>query len=223
MAPWNSRVSRAGSSAGEFPQIEDALPRDEHVVEHHDRIHLVPERADRMVRRIVRRERLATDHVDALGIDRRREVHALLGRELGPRRRHAEDLVGVGRLGPHAFRPAHDHPAGTPCRDPQGLLLGHRVVAMMHGIAEHRRDAEVVVPAIVEIARDVLGEGRVVLAQQVAHVVEPEDHRRQVLGQASRDPACPAHEALVHAPLARQVVHRSRQLVGPAHGLARAG
>jgi hypothetical protein len=163
------------------PQIEDPLPRNEHVVKHHDGIHLIPGWADRMVRGIWRRERLATDDVDAFGVHRRRKVHPLLRREVGPWRCHAEKLVGIGGLRSHSFGPAHDDSVGTPRHDPQGLLLGHRVIAMMQGVAEHRRDAEIILAAVLEIAGHVSSKGGVLLAQEVADIVEPEHHGRQVL------------------------------------------
>ena len=135
-----------------------------------------------MVRWIRRRQRLATDDVNALGVHRRRKVHILLGREVGPWRRHAEKLVGIRGLRPHSLGASHDEAAGAPSHHPQGLLLGHGVIAMMQGIAEDGRDAAVVLAAVFEIASDVVSKGRVFLAQEIANVVEPEHHRRQMLG-----------------------------------------
>ena len=205
------------------PEVEDPFPGDEDVVEHDDGVHLVPGGTDRMVRRIRRRQRLATDDVDAPGIHGRREVHALLGREVGPRRRHAEELVGIRRLRSHALGPAHDDAVGSPRHDPQGFLLGRGVVPVMEGIVEDGRDAPVVLAAGLEEVADVLGEARVLLAQEIAHVVEPDRDRGQVLGQAAGDAARPSHEALVHPPLPAEIVHRAGRQVREAHSLARRG
>src|SRR5262249_17219183 len=106
--------------------------------------------------------------------------------------------------------------------DAQGLLFGDGMTAMVQRIAEDRRDAAVVLAAGLEIMRDVLREGGILLAQEVANVVEPEHHRGQVLRQARRDAARAAYEALVHAALERQIIYRAGRQVRAAHRPARA-
>jgi hypothetical protein len=161
-----------------------------------------------MVGRVRRRQRLATDDVDALGVHGGREIDILFGGEVGPWRRHAEELVGVGRLRSHTLCSSYDHATGAPRHHPQRLLLGDGVISVVQGIAEYGRDAAVVLAAVLEVLRDVFGEGGLLPAQEVADVVEPDHHRRQMLGQPRGDAARPAYKPLVHAPLAREFVGR---------------
>ena len=57
-----------------------------------------------------------------------------------------------------------------------------RVVPVMQGIAEKGRDTAVVLAAVREVTGDAFGKDRVLLAQQVAYIVEPDGDCRQVLG-----------------------------------------
>ena len=52
----------------------------------------------------------------------------------------------------------------------------------MQGIAENGRDTAVVLAAVLEVVADVFGEGRVLRAQEIAHIIEPEHDRCQMLG-----------------------------------------
>jgi hypothetical protein len=163
------------------PEVEDALPRDEHVVEHDDGVHLIPKRAEGMVLGVGRRQRLAADEMDAVGVDRHGEVDNFLGLEVGPRRRQTEELVGVGRLRPHPPGPPHDDAVGTPLHHSQVLLIGRGVAPEMQGIAKNGGDADVVLAAGLDVVDDAGREGWVHLAQKGAHVIESDHHCGEVL------------------------------------------
>jgi hypothetical protein len=116
-----------------------------------------------------------------VGIHGRRKVHPLLRRKVGPRRGHAEELVGVRRLRPDPIGPAHDDALGSPRDDPQGFLVGHGVISVMKGIVENDRNTPVVLAAVLEVAADVFSETSVLLAQEITHVIESDRDRRQML------------------------------------------
>ena len=56
------------------------------------------------------------------------------------------------------------------------------MTAVMQGIAENGGNTAIVLATVGEVAGDVLNEGRLRRAQEVAHIIEPEHDRGEMLG-----------------------------------------
>ncbi len=156
-----------------------------------------------------------------LGVYRDREIHHLIGLEIGSWLGQAKDFIGVGRLRSHSFGPSNHDPVGPPLHHPQVFLLGFRMASVMKRIVKNRRDAQIVFAAILEVACNILREGRILFAEDVATVLQPQNNRSQMLRQTSRHAPSAAHQELVHLALPGQIFDRMGQKISEAYPLAR--
>ncbi len=150
-----------------------------------------------MVLRVRWRQGLPADELDALGVHRHREIHHLIGLKVGSgwvrqriswRRVPAFPLLWP--LSPRCHRPA--------APPPSIFLLGLRMASVMKRVVENSGDAQIVFAAILKIARNVLREGRILFAQDVTTVLQPQNNRSQVLRKTRRHASSTTHEELVH-------------------------
>ena len=152
---------------------EDVLPRHEHVVEDHDRVHLLEARAERMIEvRAAVVDALAADEAQARRVVRNGEaerVRRVFLRALQQRRGEHHDLVGDRQRREHAA--AADDDAGI------GFLLDARgeervrLLRRAHGAIGLRRNqrvrqAQIVLAQILVVANGVGAEARIGLGEK---------------------------------------------------------
>ena len=217
---------------GEVPLAgqEDALVRDEHVVEHGQGFDQVVFRADRMVIRALAREPEGTgDEPDARRVDGHGEGHGVILVFLGdrPRGQHDHFVHEGGSRGMGLGAPDHDA-VGPPFHDAHVVvgmgLLGGQAAAVSLGVGLGDGHAQVAVAAFGVVVFDAVQVFRAVLFVDLTRD-EPERKQgvRADLLDEQDHAAAVAGARLDHLPAFQQVFGVGRWKEVPADAPARLG
>ena len=206
---------------------EHALPRNAHVVEHRDRVHLVEARAERMIFDRPRpAEGFAADDLEAGRGDGNHEHDGVgrLGLGQRGRKRPRQNLVGERRRGRDHLSPAHDQSLGGLVHDAEALvrvvLLGAVLRAVHLRVDERMRHEQVALAAVFVIRQHAVAAGRIPLREIVGLGRPRRQHGVQEVGAAAQHAARRVRPRFGHLPPAGQVLTGARNQEGAAHRVA---
>ena len=174
---------------------EHPLPRDQHVVEHADRVGLLEARAERMVPHALRTavERLAADEAQARRRARNAEgEHVALLAVAQAGLRIDQKLVGGRAVGGEHLGAAHDQPVLGLLDHAEmrefALLLVRALRAVGLRIDDGVSEEQVAVAAIAVVVAHVLGEALAALAEELGALGERHQHGVEIVRRTADQP-----------------------------------